>query len=121
MQNLEAPAPHRIPLRWKLLVAFLVLGGIGCLLAWAVLLTSFCSHPRLPEPATQNALTYSCHGRVVSISPQESALRYGLLPSGFFLVFLSLVAGVRALVVAGILRFNLSVKVTDTSTRHDPP
>lgn len=121
MQNLEEPTPHRIPLRWKLVTFLLVVSGIGSLLAWAILLTSFCFHPRIPAQAILHSPTYHCHGKIVSISSLESTLRYGLLPLGFLLVFLGLVAAFRGLLAAGIIRFNVSVKITDISSRQDPP
>lgn len=120
MQNLEEPIPHRIPLRWKLWSLFFVVSGIGSLVAWAILLTSFCSHPRIPASAIAHSLTYHCHGKIVSISSLEGALRHWLLPLGFFLVLLGLVAGFMGLVAAGIIRLNLSVKITDKSSRQGP-
>ena len=121
MQNLEEPPPHRFPLRWKLLTLFFIVSGIGSLLAWAVLLTSFCSHPRIPAQAIAHSLTYHCHGKIVSISSLESALRHWLLPLGFVLVFLGLVAGFKGLIAAGIIRLNLSVQITDRSSKEGPP
>lgn len=119
--QLEDLTPRRISLRWKLLTCFLIVSGIGSLLAWAILLTSFCSHPRIPATAITHSLTYQCHGKIVAISSLESALRHWLLPLGFFLVLLGLIAGLRGLIAAGIVRMNLSIKVTERPGGKGPP
>ena len=115
MTNPDAPFLKRIPLRWKLLVPFLALCGLGSFLAWAILLTSFCSHPRIPDPATYRDNGCTCHGMTVFISPFESTMRHWLIPIGACFILLGLIAAFRALVAAGLVRINISVKITDTS------
>ena len=104
---------YQIPLRWKLLVLFFVACGLGSLLAWGILLTSFCSHPRAPAP--EHDIAYNCHGATVFISHFESAMRYWLIPIGGLFIFLSVLAAIGALIAAGPLRIKVSIDVTDTS------
>ena len=106
---------HKVPLRWKLLVAILIACGLGSFLAWAILLTSFCSHSRTPSPETQQDIAYNCHGATVFISHFESAMRDWLIPIGGLFIFLSLLAAVGALIAAGKVRIELSVNITDSS------
>ena len=106
---------HQIPLRWKLLVIFLVACGLASFLAWGILLTSFASDPRVPSPETQRDIAYNFHGATVYISHLESALRHWLIPIGGLFIFLGLLAAVGALIASGQVRVKVSVDVTDTS------
>ncbi len=105
---------RQLPLRWKLLVAFLIACGLGSLLAWGILLTSFCSDPRVPVPGDRD-IAYNCHGATVFISHFESAMRLWLIPIGFLFIFLGLLAAIGALIAAGRVHIKVSVNVTDTS------
>src|SRR5690349_3982305 len=108
---MDDPMTHRIPLRWKALVVVLFACGLGSFLAWAILLTSFCSHSRTPMPAIQQDIAYHCHGATVFISHLESAMRHWLIPIGGLFVFLGLLAAVGAFIAGGQLRIQLSINV----------
>ena len=106
---------RRIPLRWTLLVAFFITCGLGSLLAWGILLTSFCSGPRVPAPQTDRDIAYNCHGATVFISHLESVMQYWLIPIGGVFIVLGLLAALRALIASGLVRVEVAVNVTDTS------
>jgi hypothetical protein len=106
---------RQIPLRWKLLVILSIACGLASFLAWGILLTSFCSHPR--TPMLEQDIAYSCHGATVFISHLENELQHWLIPVGGLFIFLSLLAAVGALIAAGQIRIELSVNVTDHLTR----
>lgn len=118
MKERDATLLGRIPLRFKLLVPFLAMCGLGSFLAWAILLTSFCSHPRTPDLVTHRNIGYGCHGMTVFISPLENLFHNWLIPIGACFIALSLIAMIRALVAARIVRIDISVKVKDSSNRH---
>lgn len=99
---------HQIPLRWKLLVLFFIVCGLGSLLAWGILLTSFCSQPRARVPETQHDIAYNCHGATVFISHFESAMHHWLIPIGGLFIFLSLLAAIGALIAAGQVKIRVS-------------
>ena len=111
----QASATHRIPLRWKFLSVFFIVCGLGSLLAWGVLLTSFCSDPQVPAPQEQRDIAYNCHGATVYISNLESEMRHWLIPIGGLFIFFGLLAAARAFIAAGHVRIDISVNVTDTS------
>jgi glycerol uptake facilitator-like aquaporin len=108
-----------IPLRWKFLVVVLIACGLGAFLAWAILLTSFCSHSRTAMPDIQQDIAYNCHGATVFISHLESTMRHWLIPIGGLFIFLGLLAAVGAFIAGGHLRIHLSIDVTDTSSRKE--
>ena len=110
----QASATHRNPLRWKVLAVFLIVCGLGSLLAWGVLLTSFCSDPKVPVPEERRDIPYNCHGATVYISHLESEMRHWLIPIGGLLIFLGLLAAARAFIAAGHVRIDVSVSITDT-------
>ena len=111
----RASATHRTPFRWKFLAVFFIVCGLGSLLAWGVLLTSFCSDPLVPVPEEQRDIAYNCHGATVYISHLESEMRHWLIPIGGLFILLGLLAAARAFIAAGHVRIDVSVKVTDTS------
>ena len=111
----ETPMTHRIPVRWKILTVFLITCGLASLFGWAILLTSFYSHPRVPAPERQRDIAYSCHGMTVFISHFENTMRHWLIPIGGFFIVLGLLAAVMGLIAAGTIRINVSVNVTDAS------
>lgn len=111
---------RQIPLRWKVLVGFFIACGLSSLLAWGILLTSFCSDPRVPVPEEQRDIAYNCHGATVFISHLESALRQWLIPIGGFFIFLGLLAAIGALFASGHVRIKVSVNVRDTSKQERP-
>ena len=113
----QTPATQRIPRRWKFLAVFLIVCGLSSLLAWGVLLTSFCSDPRVPVPAEQRDIAYNCHGATVYISHFENQLRHWLIPIGGLFVFLGVLAAARAFIASGHMRIDVSINVTDTSKR----
>ena len=80
--------------------------GLGSLLAWGILLTSFCSHSRVPLPGTD--IAYSCHGATVFISHFESAMHDWLIPIGGLFIFLGLLASVGAFIASGHIRIKIS-------------
>lgn len=113
----HTPATHRVPLRWKFLAVFFVVCGLGSLLAWGVLLTSFCSDPRVPVREEQRDIAYNCHGATVYISHLESEMQSWLIPIGGLFILFGLLAAAKAVIASGHVRFDVSVKVTDTSKR----
>ena len=113
------PVMQKIPLRWKVLFVFLVTCAIGSFLAWAVLLTSFCSTSRR-VPDAQHDIAYNCHGMTVFISHLENTMRDWLIPIGCLFIFFSLLAELRILIAAATVRVNISVTITDASKQeHD--
>jgi hypothetical protein len=111
----QASATRRIPLRWKAVTIVFIVCGLGSLLAWGVLLTSFCSNPQVPVLREQRDNAYNCHGATVYISPLESELRHWLIPIGGCFIVFGLLAAVRGVITAGHVRIDVSVNVTDTS------
>ena len=111
----QAPATRRIPLRWKFLTVFFIVCGLGSLLAWGVLLTSFCSDPQVPAPQEQRDIAYNCHGATVYITHLESEMRHWLIPVGGLFILFGLLAAARGFIAAGHVRIDVSVNVTDTS------
>ena len=54
--------------------------------AWWALLGNICSSPHAVQEATQNTVTYNCHGSIVFITPrQQFQLRWSV-PVGFLLI-----------------------------------
>jgi len=96
-------------LLWKLLLALFSACTFACVAAWGVLLTTLCSNPRTPVPATQHVNAYSCHGMTVFISPLENAMLHWLVPLGGLFIFLSLCAA--AMVMHGYAKVRVRVEV----------
>jgi len=101
---------RRIPLRLKVLFVSLVACGLASFLAWAVLLTSFCSASRPRMADTQHQVAYGCHGMTVYISQLESAMRDWLIPLGGLFIFFSLLAAVRIAIAAGAVKIKVSLE-----------
>ena len=115
------PKLRRASLTWKVLLAFFVACTLATLVAWAVLLTSFCSsNPRKPMPETQHVIPYNCHGMTVFISPLQDAMRDWLIPIGGVFMFLSLVAAAMVLLAATKVRIDVQIHVTNASSRTPP-
>ena len=102
---------------WKLLLAFFVACTVGTFAAWAILLTSFCSNPRIPVPETQHVIPYNCHGMTVFISDFENAMRYWLIPAEVLFIFLTLLAGAMVILSAAKVRVDVQIHVTDASDK----
>jgi len=106
----------RIPLLWKLLLAFFVACTLASLVAWFILLSTICSNPRTPMPETQHIVTYNCHGMTVFISPLESAMLHWLIPIESLFIFLSLLAAAIAVLAAAKVRIKVQVQLSDGSS-----
>jgi hypothetical protein len=103
---------------WKVLLALFVACTLGSLVAWGVLLTSFCaSNPRTPVTETQHVIAYSCHGMTVFISPLQDAMRDWLIPIGMLFMVLSLVAAAMVVLASAKVRIDVRVHVTDGKSR----
>ena len=90
----------RIPLRWILLLGFFVTCMLAALVAWAILLSTIHSNPRVPVPATQHVVPYNCHGMTVFISHWENAMLHWLIPLEVLFIFLSFAAAVVVVIHA---------------------
>lgn len=101
---------HRLSLRQRLLLAFLVACSLLSLGAWAVLAATICSNPRAPVPETRQVLPYNCHGMTVFISETQVLLLHWLFP---IFALLSLITVVTALLALVKVRINVQVQVTD--------
>jgi hypothetical protein len=106
---------RRVPLYWKILLAFLVTCALASFLGWAILLTSFCSTSRPRVPDAGHDIAYNCHGMTVFISQLEATMRGWLIPIGGLFIVLSLLAAVRVLIAAATVRIDISVNFTDAS------
>ena len=109
---------RRTKLLWKLLLAFFVACALASLVAWGILLTSFCSNSRTPVPETQHLIAYNCHGMTVFISPLENAMRYWLIPLGGLFIFLSLLAAVIVVLSTAKVQIDVQIHVADESNRN---
>ncbi len=107
----------RAKILWKFLAALFVACALASLVAWGVLLTSFCSHSRTPVPQAQQVITYSCHGMIVYITPVENAMRDWLIPLGGVFVFLGLLAGAMVVLGSAKIRIDVKIDVRDESNR----
>lgn len=111
---------RRARLFWKLLFGFLVVCALSSLVAWGVLLTSFCSNPRKPSPDGQYIVAYSCHGMTVFISPAQEAMREWLIPLGMLFVLLSLVAGAMVLLARAKVHVDVQIEHAGFPGRSPP-
>ncbi|WP_154668245.1 hypothetical protein [Pseudoduganella violaceinigra] len=101
----------------KILLALFVAGVLAVTAAWAYLLTTICSNPRTPVPATGHVISYNCHGMTVFISPMQDNMLHWLIPIGLLFIVLMLLAVAAALLTAPNVRINVQVQVTDTSDK----
>ena len=108
---------RRILLRWQLLLAFFVACTLVSLAAWFILLSTICSNPRTPMPATQHVIAYSCHGMIVFISPLENAMLDWLIPVEGLFIFLSLLAAAMVVLAAAKVRIDVQIHHADASSR----
>lgn len=95
----------------KVLLALCVACTLAALAAWGILLTTFCSDPRAPMPATQHVIPYNCHGMTVFISPLEDALRVWLIPLGMLFICLSMLAAVAVVLAHAKVRTDVRIVV----------
>ena len=107
---------HRLSLRRKLLLAFLVACSLLTLGAWAVVAATICSNPRAPVPETQHVIPYNCHGMTVFISNVQDSLLHWLFP---VFMILSLITAAMALLAIVKVRIDVQVHVNDTA-RNSP-
>ena len=114
----EYPVTRRLKLVSKLLLAFFVTCTLAVLAAWAILLTTLCSHPRTPVPDTQHVVPYNCHGMTVYISPLENAMLHWLIPLELLFIFLSLVAAAIVILVHTKVRIDVQIHRPDASSRN---
>ena len=98
-----------------MLFAFFLVGAVGSLLAWGILLTAVCSTPQAHAPDGLHTVAYSCHGLTVFMSSFEAFLRLWLIPLGMFFTVLSVIAGVMVAVSTGKLRLTVTVRLEDSS------
>lgn len=107
---------RRIPLRSKLLFALCIACPLLPFAAWVFLLSTICSNPRTPDPATRHVTAYSCHGMTVFISDLESAMLHWIIPiGGVFFIFLGILAGAAAVLSMASIRVDVEIKVSDAS------
>jgi len=107
---------RRIPLRSKLLFALCIACPLLPFAAWVFLLSTICSNPRTPDPATRHVTAYSCHGMTVFISDLDSAMLHWIIPiGGVFFIFLGILAGVAAVLSMASIRVDVEIKVSDAS------
>lgn len=107
---------RQFPLRSKLLFALCIACPLVPFAAWVFLLTTICSNPRAPDPATQHVTAYSCHGMTVFISDLESALLHWIIPiGGVLFILLGILAGVAAVLSMSSIQVDVKIKVMDAS------
>jgi len=105
----------RLHLLAKILLALFVLGVLAVTGAWGHLLTTICSNPRIPMPATQNVIAYNCHGMKVFISPLQEGMLHWLIPLGLLFIVLMVLAAAGAILTAPNVRINVQVQINDIS------
>jgi hypothetical protein len=103
---------RQVPLRSKLLFALCTTLPLLPFAAWVFLLTTICTNPRTPEPATRHVTAYSCHGTTVFISDLESAMLHWVIPvCGGVCILLGILAGAAAVLSLATIRASVEVNV----------
>lgn len=112
---------RRSALLWKLLLALFVACSLASVVAWFILLSTICTNPRSPVPATQHVVPYNCHGMTVFISYLQDTMLHWLLPVEALFIVLSLIAAAMVALAAIAVRVDVQIHVTEASGRNERP
>ncbi len=80
----------------KILIGVAYVGAFLIVVAWAGLMGTICSAPRVASPKTDNTVPYNCHGTTVFITPMQEGLKTWLIPAAMLFVVFVYVAKKRA-------------------------